>query len=211
MAADSNGGGDRRGDTFWKSNALCILTGASKGLGKALAVGLAQSFADQHQTAATGATSKARLSFVLLARDHAALDRLCSALKASGSHIGVVVLLPGSLDDDKTLREFETVLHGLREEPFDQVLLIHNAGSLGNPKQLASQFCTADCDRLTAYFKLNVSSVVLLTGTFLAKFEAVKERAIINISSLAAVSAMKGLNIYCTGKRRTFAYVKMTH
>lgn len=206
---------DQNTSGFWGTNALCIITGASKGIGKAIAVGFAQSFVEiqskrleENGQAAAVDGSSPKLSFVLLARDQHALRGIDGLLRATGPFVGSIIIVPGSLDEAKTVHDFENVIAGVAGGNFDHVLLVHNAGSLGNPRQLTNEFTSEDFEQLANYFKLNVTSVIAMTGSFLRLFETTDKKTIVNISSLAGITPMKGLNVYGAGKAARDAFFR---
>lgn len=106
------------------------------------------------------------------------------------------------------MHDFESVLSGLATCNFDHALLVHNAGSLGNPKQLTNEFTSNDFEQLSGYFKLNVTSVIAMTGSFLKCFSHTPKKSIVNISSLAGITPMKGLNVYGAGKAARDAFFR---
>ena len=78
MSSESNG---NTASNYWGSNVCCIVTGASKGIGKEIAISLARSFVDE-KTA--NKQAKARLTFILIAREQRALQNIDSILRAMG-------------------------------------------------------------------------------------------------------------------------------
>jgi NAD(P)-dependent dehydrogenase (short-subunit alcohol dehydrogenase family) len=150
-----------------------LVTGASRGLGRALAAGLAE----------------AGYALVIDARDGQAL-----ALAADGIRAGVpgadVVALPGDVTDPA----HRAALRGAAGE-ID--LLVNNAGTLGAaPLPALADYPPA---QLRAAFEANVIAPVALTQLFLP---ALRERggAVLNITSDAAIEPYTGWGGYGAAK-----------
>ncbi|XP_045138967.1 sepiapterin reductase-like isoform X2 [Portunus trituberculatus] len=87
-----------------------------------------------------------------------------------------------------------------QSSPPGQALLFQNAGSLGSLKYLREM---DDAAHLSAYFNLNISSVILLNAAFMRLISAVSGKVkvkIINISSICALEPFKSWGLYCTSK-----------
>ncbi|CAG2117885.1 unnamed protein product, partial [Medioppia subpectinata] len=194
----------------WLGHHVCVMiTGASRGLGRQLALSLAQHFADYHRRRVADSPATAdtdySLSFVLLSRDGPALQTLSqelSAIDIDGQRIHTVDIICGSLDDHMTIQSFERTCETIAADTgraYDQLVIVHNAGSLGDVCQLTADYGSDSGAKIAAYLALNLTSVMQMTGIFLRHFRAVQHKTIVNITSLAAVSAFKGLSLYCIG------------
>jgi len=150
-----------------------LVTGASRGLGLALAAGLAQ----------------AGYAVVIDARDAGALR-----LAASGIRAGVpgadVTALPGDITDPAHRS-------ALRDTAGDIDLLVNNAGTLGAAPLPA--LADYPVQELRAAFEANVIAPIALTQLFLP---ALRERggAVLNVTSDAAVEPYAGWGGYGAAK-----------
>ena len=150
-----------------------LVTGASRGLGRALAGGLA----------AAGYT------LLIDARDGQALARAASAIRASAPGAEVTAL-PGDITDPAHRA-------ALREAAGEIDLLVNNAGTLG----AAPLPALADYppEELRAAFEANVIAPVALTQLFLP---VLRERggAVLNVTSDAAIEPYAGWGGYGAAK-----------
>jgi len=118
-------------------------------------------------------------------------------------------VVPGSLDDTSTLEALECKMSSLSIEfPFDQVLVVNNAGSLGDASRLTDDYSSRDFEELQNYYAVNVTSFICLTASFLKIFKSIESKIIVNISSLVAVSPIKGMSVYGTGKAARDAFIR---
>ncbi|KAK8384281.1 hypothetical protein O3P69_009210 [Scylla paramamosain] len=102
-----------------------------------------------------------------------------------------------AMDYEATLKDH---LGTGQSTPPGQALLFHNAGSLGTVKYLREM---DDATRLSTYFDLNISSVILLNAAFMRLISTLSGKVIvkvINVSSLCALEPFKSWGLYCTGK-----------
>jgi len=168
-----------------------MITGASRGFG--------------HRAAARFAEKLPDGSFLLLAaRDSTGLAGLKSTIEAERPNVRVRTWSTdlADLDEakiDASLRDVFTDC-GLVPKDFEQAILVHNAASLGDVSRVTSkQSSVTDLD---AYWKLNLTSMVVLNSVFWKKFGAsdVRQRVAINISSICAKQPLKSWAIYCAGK-----------
>ncbi|HEY3647122.1 MAG TPA: SDR family NAD(P)-dependent oxidoreductase [Streptosporangiaceae bacterium] len=149
-----------------------LITGASRGLGRALAAGLAH----------------AGFDLVIDARDAAALDAAAGALRASG---GTVTAVPGDVTDPAHRAALVEACAGR----FD--LLVNNAGTLGaSPLPALADY---PADELRAAFEANVIAPIALTQLALPLLRA-SGGAVLNITSDAAVEAYAGWGGYGAAK-----------
>lgn len=175
-------------DSFFPaSKVLCVLTGASRGFGRTIATRFAR-------------LPVTRLHFILTARSEADLLSLKHLLEEGSPSVTADVVV-GSLGEKETLdRMHEQMVTCSGTEAWDQVLMVHNAGSLHDPSLLLQQLDRQSFDDLNQYFALNVTSLICLTSSFLTVFAGVGKKLLVNISSLASVQAMRGLAVYGSGK-----------
>ncbi|HEU5389485.1 MAG TPA: SDR family oxidoreductase [Streptosporangiaceae bacterium] len=149
-----------------------LITGASRGLGRALAAGLAREGFD----------------LIIDARDRAALDAAAGALRAAGH---TVTAIPGDVTDPL----HRSALAAAAGDRLD--LLVNNAGTLGaSPLPALADY---PVDELRAAFEANVIAPVALTQLALPLLRA-SGGAVLNITSDAAVEAYAGWGGYGAAK-----------
>jgi NAD(P)-dependent dehydrogenase (short-subunit alcohol dehydrogenase family) len=154
------------------NNPTALITGASRGLGLALAAGLAREGFD----------------LIIDARDRAALDASAGALRAAGH---TVTVIPGDITDPA----HRTALIAAAGGRLD--LLVNNAGTLGaSPLPALADY---PADALRAAFEVNVIAPIALTQLALPLLRA-SGGAVLNITSDAAVEAYAGWGGYGAAK-----------
>ena len=151
-----------------------MITGASRGLGRALAAGLAREGFD----------------LVIDARDAAALDAAAGALRAAG---GRVTAIAGDVTDPA----HRAALLAAAQAAGRLDLLVNNAGTLGaSPLPALADYPP---DELRAAFEVNVIAPIALTQLALPLLRA-SGGAVLNITSDAAVEAYAGWGGYGAAK-----------
>jgi NAD(P)-dependent dehydrogenase (short-subunit alcohol dehydrogenase family) len=154
------------------NNPTALITGASRGLGRAMAAGLAREGFD----------------LIIDARDRAALDAAAGALRAAGH---TVTAIPGDVTDPS----HRSALVAAAGDRLD--LLVNNAGTLGaSPLPALADY---PVDELRATFEANVIAPVALTQLALPLLRA-SGGAVLNITSDAAVEAYAGWGGYGAAK-----------
>lgn len=157
---------------------VAIVTGASRGLGEALATGLAR----------TG------WSLVVDGRDPATLDAGADRIRAHAADGARVVAVVGDITDDQhrhdlTAAAFE--LGGLD-------LLVNNAGTLGtSPLPSLGDYPLGD---LRVAFEINVVAPLGLLQDALPLLLDAPHPRVVNVTSDAAVEAYEGWGGYGAGK-----------
>ena len=155
-------------------NRTAIITGASRGLGRALAAGLVREGFD----------------LVIDARDAAALDAAAGALRAAG---GRVTAIAGDVTDPA----HRAALLAAAQAAGRLDLLVNNAGTLGaSPLPALADYPP---DELRAAFEVNVVAPIALTQLALPLLRA-SGGAVLNITSDAAVEAYAGWGGYGAAK-----------
>lgn len=168
---------------------LCVITGASRGIGKEIAVRLSEKVGDNS-------------AFLLIARNSENLHRVSSEIRnrSSTSFVEILTLDLMKFASHETTfdKSLEKILQ--RCDKFDVAIVVHNAGSLGNITKKSSEFCSAD--EIRDYMELNFVSFVLLNNAFLKIINAEKaeSRVVVNITSLLAIQGAAGYGLYGPGK-----------
>jgi NAD(P)-dependent dehydrogenase (short-subunit alcohol dehydrogenase family) len=156
------------------NNPTALITGASRGLGLALAAGLA----------------RAGFDLIIDARDRAALDAAAGALRAAGRTVTAVA-------GDVTDPEHRAALAAAAASAGRLDLLVNNAGTLGaSPLPALADY---PADELRTAFETNVIAPVALTQLALPLLRA-SGGAVLNITSDAAVEAYAGWGGYGAAK-----------
>lgn len=150
-----------------------ILTGASSGIGRALAVELVQR----------------QVRLVLVARRREELERLAGELDPTGSHVQLVV---GDITDDAVRRTaIETAMHhwwGLD-------LVINNAG-IG----ARSRFVEASSERLRKIMEVNFFAPTELIRAAIPQLKQGRKPIIVNVGSILGHRGLPRHTDYCASK-----------
>ena len=163
-------------------NRTAFITGASRGLGRALAAGLAREGFD----------------LIIDARDAVALDAATGALRAAGGPAaqrpgGRVTAVPGDVTDPA----HRAALLAAADAAGRLDLLVNNAGTLGaSPLPALADYPP---DELRAAFEANVIAPIALIQLALPLLRA-SGGAVLNITSDAAVEAYAGWGGYGAAK-----------
>ena len=156
------------------STQTVLITGASRGLGRALAVGLA----------------RAGFALIIDARDAAALAAVAREVRAAGA---AVTAIAGDVTDPA----HRAALARAAEAAGRLDVLVNNAGTLGvSPLPALADYPP---DELRAAFEVNVIAPVALTQLLLPLLRA-SGGAVLNITSDAAVAAYAGWGGYGAAK-----------
>src|SRR5579862_3078592 len=153
---------------------IAMVTGASRGLGRALAAGLAREGYD----------------LIIDARDAVALDAAAAEIRWDG---GNVTAIPGDVTDPA----HRLALQRAAERAGRLDLLVNNAGTLGaSPLPALADY---PADELRTAFEVNVIAPIALTQLVLPMLRAAGG-AVLNITSDAAVEAYAGWGGYGAAK-----------
>ena len=164
---------------------LIIVTGASRGLGQAISIQLCQICDKPPTVILLGRTLK----------DLETTQKLCKEVK-----LGVNVQIHKFDLATSEKCHFESLFKEVNFQNFDSLVLVHNAGSLGNQGTKIADF--DDIQEMQNYYRLNVFSVMLLNSIVSKKVSGLRNmrKLIINISSLAALQPFETWGSYCSGK-----------
>lgn len=162
------------------NDALCVVTGATEGIGRAIAVALGR--------------SGARVA--ICARTAKTVDATVAELVASGCDaIGQVC----DVADEAAVAAFAAFVG---RERGDASVVVNNAG-IGKFAPLR-ELSLADWDRTMA---VNVRSLFLVTRAFLPALERTKG-AVVNIASLAGKNGLEGGTAYSASKHAVLGFSK---
>src|SRR5436309_916034 len=155
------------------SGSVCLITGASAGIGKACALALAKEGA----------------SLVLTARRKHRLDELVEAIQSAG---GRAVEVVGDVREEETAQRAVMTA----KEKFGAVhILINNAG-MGNYKQLID----TSAEEYDEMMDTNVRSTFLFTRHTVPLMIEQRSGTILMISSMAGIYGFAGEAVYCATK-----------
>lgn len=169
-------------DMFKVAGRVALVTGGSKGLGKAMARGLVEAGAD-----------------VVISSRHedelrAALDEILDGTGRRGAY--VVADMANRAD---VRRLADTALEKM--ERID--ILINNAGT--NTPQAVDAIQDADWDRI---MEINLHSIMVLTRALVPQMKARRWGRIIHISSIMALIASAGRSTYCSTKAALMGFAR---
>ncbi|XP_069111569.1 sepiapterin reductase-like [Argopecten irradians] len=175
---------------MFSRKACVVITGASRGLGKSVAKIFASKFPS---------TSL----FILLSRNVSNLDVVKSEILENNPNLTIAVKKFDQGNLDQTIYDtlFDSVFkeYNVTADDFEQSVIVHNAGTLGDNTKYASDL--SDVQTVQANFDMNVSGMILLNSQFLKKFSnSSKGRSVVHISSLVAIQPVPSFSLYCTGK-----------
>lgn len=170
-----------------------LVTGASRGIGRQIAISFAKHLQDG--------------SHVLLLATN--LNCLTETAKNISSKI---VVDTTSVDLSKPTKEefheiIEKALKTKKAQDFDRVVIVHNAGTVGDITKCVNEMTDPTIWR--DYYNLNVFSPAILNGVMMNVFKDVKNKVVINITSLFAFKAGKNTGYYCTGKAAREMFFKV--
>lgn len=172
------------------SNLLLFVTGASRGLGRAIAEGF------------SGKNARDTVHFVLFARSATHLDTTRTALLREGHADGSIRLIGQDFSELDTLEsQLDSVLDEilLEKKSFDRVIFINNHGHIGH---IGPCTTSPSLEEMRKCIDLNLTSC-LWTSVRVARFAKEvlqKPCTIVNVSSAAAVAPFPSFGIYCAGK-----------
>jgi len=166
----------------------CVITGASRGFGRSIAVALARQFSD----------SGIEGHFLLVSRSEEGLretrNRIVEACSTAEVHITVA-----SLEEISSLEEtINGAFSKVDPAKVTHAILVNNAGSLGDVSRCITDL-SENVGSLQDYFNLNLTSPMFLISKFLQRFKDAN-CTVVNVSSLMAVEPFSYFSLYCTGK-----------
>ena len=210
-----------------KFNSLVVITGASRGIGRAIAIAIADEVKEASCNRPTAvAMLTPPLHLVLVARSAALLLETASLVDERSGGCKSEKTVPLSIvtschemdlsDLDSLPEKLNQVLEPLASEDYDLCWLINNAGSLG-PLGMTSSLCqrgassspSSALKELRNAIDLNVTSAMWISSQFTETFlppastslpSKVRLVRVVNMSSLCAVEPFPTMAVYCAGK-----------
>jgi NAD(P)-dependent dehydrogenase (short-subunit alcohol dehydrogenase family) len=160
---------------------VALITGASKGLGKAIALALAE--------------AGARIA--LVSRGRQALDEATAAVRALGSDAEP---FPADVSDETQVLALERAVTAR----FGKLqILVNNAGI--NLRKPVSEFTLEEWNRIQA---TNVTSAFLMCRAFLPHLKGQGYGRILNLTSMMSHVGLPGRTAYCTSKAGLLGFTK---
>ncbi|XP_049766825.1 sepiapterin reductase [Schistocerca cancellata] len=178
------------GGSAWGRRSLVVVTGASRGIGRAVAL-------EAGRRVGQGSL------MVLVARNADGLGATAEAVRRANAAVSVVCKqadLERDVAPDLLSDAVSQAACGDTAD-YEVAMIVHSAGSVGDLSEGTAQL--ADSAKWTSYLALNVSSAAVLTAQFLALLPQGDDgprHYIINITSLAAVEPFPSLGYYCVGR-----------
>jgi NAD(P)-dependent dehydrogenase (short-subunit alcohol dehydrogenase family) len=152
---------------------VALVTGASRGLGKAMALGLAEAGA----------------KLALVARDKKLLTETASSIRALGTEAEV---FPADVSDENQVRELEKAVVSRFGSTH---ILVNNAGI--NLRKPITDFTLEEWNRVQ---DTNVTSVFLMCRSFVPHLKGHSYGRIINMTSMMSHVSLPGRTAYSTSK-----------
>ena len=174
---------------------FCVITGASKGFGKCMAVKYAPLLPPESV-------------MLLMARSIDGLQKTKRIIgeKAPDIRVRTFPVDLGKIDKTavvemltQTFTEFD-----IDADSFEQAIIIHNAASLGDVTRNMAEH--NDVSELQQFWQLNLTSMLVLNSVFLDYFTEAntKQRLVMNISSICALQPFRSWSLYCTGNLNSY-------
>lgn len=163
-----------------------VVSGASRGIGRAMAIECAAKMASGSVIA-------------LVARSASGLEETKAQILAKNQTNVTVHWFAMDLTRPNAAQIaniFETALNERNIADFEQAIIIHNVGTIGDVTKWA-KVIGSDADLWNDYFSMNVFSVTALNTAFLNLFETNDiRRLVVNVTSKLAEVPCKSLTLY---------------
>ncbi len=170
--------------TIFSGKVFCLITGASRGYGRAAARAFARCVDFEEGSV-----------MVLVARSASDLQETKKLVQDLNNKIEVRTEV-FNLEDVASIQTLAPKLFS-ENTNFNTSILINNAGTLGDPSKKLVEPLSLDYYR--KFFDVNVISVIALIQEFCNAFKSQK-KVVVNISSLAAIQEMAHMSLYCISK-----------
>ena len=188
-------------------NTLLVVSGASRGLGRAIGVAFASSSSIKHLRCLLVARSERGLEETASLMREAAAAAAAAARNSSDAFDLEISCMDADLSDMDTLEQTVEEMFGqLEKRTYDRAILINNAGSLGYLGRCSDM---TSLGKLQRAIDLNVTSSSWISLQFVHKLSSSPSQKIrstcscivvVNISSLCAIEPFSTMSVYCAGK-----------
>ena len=190
------------------ANSLVVVTGASRGIGRAIAVAIAEEVGapSRQNDNSSLATISSPLHVVLIARSHEKLQETANLVEKRCGGLVTTSCHEIDMSDLETLEDkLHCILEPLSEQKYDSCVLVNNHGSV-EPLGFASDLTSMK--ELQESINLNVTSCIWMSSQFTKMFMKNASSSnnktplvrIVNISSICALDPFPTMSIYCAGK-----------
>ncbi|PIK39159.1 putative sepiapterin reductase-like [Apostichopus japonicus] len=169
---------------------VCIVTGASKGIGREVAIQLAQK-------------ADPKSSFYLIARNKQALEETAQKIRAAvGVDVDIRCISADLSTDEGVEKSNRDIFENLGDvSRFSHAILVNNAASVGDMTKYAREL--DDMNFLQGFCRLNLSGPIVLTSKFFKAFGHGKDslrKTIVQVSSDNGTIPYKTMHTYCMVK-----------
>lgn len=164
----------------YSKETLAIITGASQGIGRTLAVELARKLSS--------------LTLILIARSEQGLEATKKYVKDINNKADVKIVALDLTSPDKQVLKV-IVDDATRDKRFESAIIFHNVGQIGT---LAPVSELTDIQNWRSYMDLNLFSVAILNSAFLKL--PIRPIFVVNVTSLVGRKPFKNMGMYGAGK-----------
>lgn len=179
--------------SVFSSATFCVITGASRGFGRAVARGFARRF-------------PAGSTLLLISRSQTGLEETKNLIKKEQSTLNIIVRAVDLGEQDE--KSFEDILNGAfleldqRPDCYKQAMVFHNAANMGDISKNLTEF--SDVSILNKFWNENLTSCIVLNSVFFKIFnsDVTAKRVAITITSLASLQPFKSWSLYCACKSK---------
>lgn len=178
---------DSENVNIYSGRIFCAITGGGRGIGAAIATGMAAKIGEESV-------------IVLIGRNSSNLATIKNQINTSFPQVKCTVLEMDLSTD--CAKKFEVYIQeNFNIAKFNHSMLILNAASLGSVHKFVKDDHTHE--EIQQYFDLNLTSTFNLTSKFLQGFASCARKTVVNLSSLCALQPFKSWSLYCAGKPYT--------
>lgn len=173
-----------------KVSTFCVITGASRGIGKEIAIQLSQKL---------GANS----CLNLVARNKQALEDTAQKIRERvGENVQIRCVIADLSNEASVTKANEDIFEHVQDtSKYSHALLVHNAASVGDVSKYARDL--DDVAYLQRFALLSMSGPITLTSAFFKKFGHGKgslRKTVVQLTSDNGTIPYKTMHIYCMAK-----------
>ena len=188
------------------SNSLIVITGASRGIGRAIAVSISDAYCKGQFT--FQGTLSHHIHLVLIARSKEKLEETAKLVHENCNQNSLDMNITASCHEldlsnlDTLPNHLKLIFNPLAQLKYESCWLFNNAGSV-EPLGQTSAIANDVMDNLRTAVDLNITSSMWLSAAFANTFACqagITSLRIINISSLCALEPFPTMAVYCAGK-----------